>query len=1334
MCRLSSYKVSVDGRDITPLGWDQEVKTFNEKHTWAGESWETTGASSVDSENDACDTYMRIDVNEEISRVRISDMVMDSNSDYVGFGEIEMFGHYGKCPYSADGPADGTQRVRYTDSSCTAAAETVSVDASDIAECKRKAREFGKMGSTHISSSNAFTFQGTDCNVHIDCTELGTVIQAYTEWVFETGVLLPTLHNPCGSLMYSRDVQESLTLVAEVRTSSESEQVMLFNFRDSVHVSLDQGVARVNWLTTQSSGVSEGFGGGINDGEWHQVAVTYDGATMRVYVDGQLGHSADAGGSILKSGGIFYGCRGGMHKSIYHKSTDEMSTFSAQAIDMRNIRVYDSKLEKAELVALWDGGRKVPHGATRLTSYPEGFVEVYTQKTGASKDGTTGTDMGGFQTFLPDYGPMSNGGMHTASANSLWASTVCRALGYVQGGTWGNTETTPFVSTGYPRPSGQYQGPLWATIGYRTCMGGEDNLFSCPTTEDAGNGKMETVGKVIESSATDTAAGWSDWVWGACEGTCGEPGGRVQIATRNCTGASCDDTITASKTARPCGSCSTALTYTDAPWGFQWKPTSVRCLGNATECTTHTAYTDRRTTDWKACTLDLSADSAAQAATCAVGCNYKAAYTPTETASLLAATCTRQGTDAYSPTCDLDPTTDGSGACPTGCTDPTTTCTGQASAGLDHGTCAQCPHGTEVYSSAISDSDSSYALRCIVPSDQIVESGSRMCSCFGNPRVELTAFDGTVESDIIGTPQTDQFKHLDCGDYTDGSNGGSGVAFSYRTCSRPSHGAVRLTQYPKGRVEIYSTQVAPSYITGRHVVDLSLQMGWGTLCGNDWWDNQIGAANLCVQLGMAYTDGTRYDAGSGRLEQAIVAGHRKCESSERGSTIFDCPLQGGFTTDTETEGCQHGVFTSRGISQDAGVFCTTNDYTGREDSNCDPNLNWGDDCISNVCDYACAPESHTPLCDLDNGTDDSDECPNGCATTGAEGSSEATCSGVADSTIGYGQTQSNTVEECRVASGTTCIGDGTGTDGSYRYFTCAEGYNLDHFDCDIGRNSLALRPAEVLCSWDHSNMVQGTAARGEYVPKHECTAKECCTTAPCVAFSEDACREAALAHGLLLGGAGFSFASADYTSKGCYAYWTGPLIGRAFYGRGTFGSNAPPALPVDNRHFRPPNHDCRLMDTTGRLCSVNEHVHFGVCRQCAAGKQNIAGNNPTGEDTTCVVVECMEDEYVINHACVTCEAGKHNAAGNDSNVAVSPTDAVNGDHHDSIHSNFVVGLDEGDDTQCRNATCDNGSVNPDANDAGARFCTCHVGFVSSIDPTETTTIWEQGSSYPRCVP
>ena len=102
-------------------------------------------------------------------------------------------------------------------------------------------------------------------------------------------------------------------------------------------------------------------------------------------------------------------------------------------------------------------------------------------------------------------------------------------------------------------------------------------------------------------------------------------------------------------------------------------------------------------------------------------------------------------------------------------------------------------------------------------------------------------------------------------------------------------GDVRLTSYPKGRVQVYKD--------GR----------WGTLCGHWWcvlpaeltlaatlaelrsgrWNNEHGASNICKQLGYQ-AGGTKYNAPGG--SGPVVAGQVECRGGE--ATVFDCSRRG----------------------------------------------------------------------------------------------------------------------------------------------------------------------------------------------------------------------------------------------------------------------------------------------------------------------------------------------------------------------------------------------------------------------------------------------------------
>ena len=42
------------------------------------------------------------------------------------------------------------------------------------------------------------------------------------------------------------------------------------------------------------------------------------------------------------------------------------------------------------------------------------------------------------------------------------------------------------------------------------------------------------------------------------------------------------------------------------------------------------------------------------------------------------------------------------------------------------------------------------------------------------------------------------------------------------------------------------------------------------------------------------------------------------------------------------------------------------------------------------------------------------------------------------------------------------------------------------------------------------------------------------------------------------------------------------------------------------------------------------------CIVCAPGKYNDGGDDASGPDTVCDIIECAENEYVSNYACQAC--------------------------------------------------------------------------------------------------
>ena len=65
------------------------------------------------------------------------------------------------------------------------------------------------------------------------------------------------------------------------------------------------------------------------------------------------------------------------------------------------------------------------------------------------------------------------------------------------------------------------------------------------------------------------------------------------------------------------------------------------------------------------------------------------------------------------------------------------------------------------------------------------------------------------------------------------------------------------------------------------------------------------------------------------------------------------------------------------------------------------------------------------------------------------------------------------------------------------------------------------------------------------------------------------------------------------------------------------------------------------------LCALDEYVSSNACTPCATGYGNAADDGASGGDTTCDGYLCAVDEYVSSNACTACVGGETNAAGDD---------------------------------------------------------------------------------------
>ena len=61
------------------------------------------------------------------------------------------------------------------------------------------------------------------------------------------------------------------------------------------------------------------------------------------------------------------------------------------------------------------------------------------------------------------------------------------------------------------------------------------------------------------------------------------------------------------------------------------------------------------------------------------------------------------------------------------------------------------------------------------------------------------------------------------------------------------------------------------------------------------------------------------------------------------------------------------------------------------------------------------------------------------------------------------------------------------------------------------------------------------------------------------------------------------------------------------------------------------------------LCAVDQYVSSNVCVGCLGGSTNDAGDDPSGDDTTCA---CAENQFVFSNGCSDCGDEETNIAGN----------------------------------------------------------------------------------------
>ncbi|GAA4352150.1 hypothetical protein GCM10023185_11540 [Hymenobacter saemangeumensis] len=165
------------------------------------------------------------------------------------------------------------------------------------------------------------------------------------------------------------NITGAITLEAWVRTSltTGAEQYITTKNESSWYLALNGGGGLTGVASFFLNNVSPGGGWlygttNLTDGRWHHVAGTYDGATLRLYVDGVLENSRAATGAIAT--GTSPVLIGGRPSGIFNGSIDELRIYN-QALSLAQLRadmVSTNPALPGNLVAYFNFDQGTPGG------------------------------------------------------------------------------------------------------------------------------------------------------------------------------------------------------------------------------------------------------------------------------------------------------------------------------------------------------------------------------------------------------------------------------------------------------------------------------------------------------------------------------------------------------------------------------------------------------------------------------------------------------------------------------------------------------------------------------------------------------------------------------------------------------------------------------------------------------------------------------------------------------------------------------------------------------------------------------------------------------------
>ena len=285
------------------------------------------------------------------------------------------------------------------------------------------------------------------------------------------------------------------------------------SFRDPIYITFGTGIYSAG---SNGMGIYDGTNSyyinntamqGINDGNWHHIAMTHDGTNLKGYIDGSIIATVSTGTTTQSSGGTNYNRIGlradGNTSSAYNGLVDQLRLYNSALSENDISNIYNNEVQANS------GGGSVAESSLTLT---EGTAYDVTVGAGGIDTYTSGgSSSNGASSIFSTITSLGGGGAGATSSGSTAASGKNGGSG---GGAGSNTSGSPGNGTlgqGYIGGTALFYGGSYAGGGGGGALSPGGNSASSTV---AGNG-----GSQLNLAITGTSIGYAGGGGGSLYGT-----------------------------------------------------------------------------------------------------------------------------------------------------------------------------------------------------------------------------------------------------------------------------------------------------------------------------------------------------------------------------------------------------------------------------------------------------------------------------------------------------------------------------------------------------------------------------------------------------------------------------------------------------------------------------------------------------------------------------------------------------------------------------------------------------------------------------------------------